>query len=203
MCTLPRLSRRVYDKIKTKAMSGDTFGQLWLGHLYLRVKSPFFKRSPTAGRKWLLKAAESGSIEAHSALSIMNMDKPFDLPHLQTAVDRLHCVALTNMASLCADGAQEGVPKNLQKAELYLQQAADRGFAEAQYNLSQMYGSQEKWKQALKYARLGAQQHFHPAQYTLGVWVEEDGMVTEAKGWFEKAAKQGNAEAKAHLKACR
>lgn len=89
--------------------------------------------------------------------------------------------------------------------------AAEKGHAEAQFNLGLLYlhgdGVEKDIEAALKWFTQSAEQGNADAQNNLGViyltgeGVEQDS--DEAIKWFEKAAEQGNEEAKENLEAVR
>ena len=60
-----------------------------------------------------------------------------------------------------------GVPKDLKKAVYWLRKAADRGYAEAQYKLGELYAKGEDWKQAEFWYRKAAKQGHEKAANAL------------------------------------
>ena len=93
-----------------------------------------------------------------------------------------------------------------QKASDY-RAAAERGNAEAQYNLGLCYekgdGVEENYYQAVYWYKKAAERGYIDAQFNLGVCydygkgVEQD--YVQAAYWYKKAAEQGDAMAKEAL----
>ena len=86
-------------------------------------------------------------------------------------------------------------------------QLAERGNAQAQFNLGMMYengqGVRQDDAEAVKWYRLAAEQGFAQAQSNLGVMYDNGQGVrqdyAEALRWYRKAAEQGVAEAQYNL----
>ena len=84
---------------------------------------------------------------------------------------------------------------------------AEKGFAQAQYNLGVMYfngkGVVKNYSNAIKWWNLAADQGSDKAQYTLGLMYEEGKGVNKnlktAKTWFQLASNQGLAKARKKL----
>ena len=84
---------------------------------------------------------------------------------------------------------------------------AEKGFAQAQYNLGVMYfngkGVVKNYSNAIKWWNLAADQGNDKAQYTLGLMYEEGKGVKKnlktAKTWFQLASNQGLAKARKKL----
>ena len=86
------------------------------------------------------------------------------------------------------------------KAFEWYRKSAESGDKEAQYNLGLMYADRELVIQAEKWWELSAEQGFVAAQYNLGILYEEKlKNLEKAKYWYEKAAEQGDTEAKEKL----
>ena len=84
---------------------------------------------------------------------------------------------------------------------------AEKGFAQAQYNLGVMYfngkGVVKNYSNAIRWWNLAADQGNDKAQYTLGLMYEEGKGVKKnlktAKTWFQLASNQGLAKARKKL----
>ena len=97
--------------------------------------------------------------------------------------------------------------KDGEKAVFWYREAAEQGYAEAQFKLGQMYyvgsGVEEDDEKAVFWYREAAEQGYAEAQYELGQMyysgrgVEEDD--EKAVFWYRKAAEQGYAEAQVRL----
>ena len=98
--------------------------------------------------------------------------------------------------------------ENYTKAVECYCQAAEQGYAEAQYALGICYdngnGVAQNYTEAVKWWRKAAEQGYASAQYNLGLcYYYGDGVVenyTEAVKWIREAAKQGQAKAVDALK---
>ena len=86
-------------------------------------------------------------------------------------------------------------------------QAAEQGYAKAQFNLGLMYyngqGVRQDYTQAVQWYRKAAEQGDAEAQYNLGVMYYDGQGVrkdyVEAVKWYRKAAEQGYAKAQYNL----
>lgn len=155
---------------------------------------------------WFGKAAVQGDANA--------------LKYLKEAAVLLDNEALFVLGGMYWDG--EGVSKNRREAVNLFRKAAEQGFACAQFNLAIacLTGEGEtinmveavKWfhKSATQYYADGlkclcelAEHREAEAQFALGSMYEEGEGVSkdeqEAKGWYDKAAKQGHASAQIKL----
>jgi clan AA aspartic protease (TIGR02281 family) len=88
-------------------------------------------------------------------------------------------------------------------ARSLLRPLAEKGDAEAQYNLCMMLAESQDEQMAASWCRKAADQKHAYAQYMLGLWyslgrgVPKD--YTIAVSWYRKAAEQGNANAETNL----
>ncbi|MCL2760801.1 MAG: tetratricopeptide repeat protein [Desulfuromonadales bacterium] len=100
-----------------------------------------------------------------------------------------------------------GVTRNYTEAVKWYRKAAEKGFAEAQNSLGQMYASgqgvDKNYDEAAKWFRKAAEQGNAEAQNSLGkMYASGQGVDkndAEAVKWFRKAAEQGNMEAQYNL----
>jgi S1-C subfamily serine protease len=103
----------------------------------------------------------------------------------------------------------QGVPQDYAEAAKWIQQAADKGHAEAQATLGGMFllgkGEPQDYAQAAEWLRKAAEQGFLVAQLALGHLLSEGQGVpkndAEAVMWWHRAAEQGNATAQINLAA--
>lgn len=101
----------------------------------------------------------------------------------------------------------EGVPQDYAEAAKWIQQAADKGHAEAQATLGAMFelgkGEPQDYAQAAVWLRKSAEQGFADAQLPLGdLFYEGKGVpksYAEAVRWWRMAAEQGDATAQLNL----
>jgi uncharacterized protein len=123
-----------------KAEAGDTDAQLRVGAAY-----DYGKGAPRDGgeaMKWYRMAADRGSAEAQNSVgSGLQAEKRYEeaLPWYEKASAQGHALATHNLAYLYDLGL--GVKQDRRKGfELY-SRAADLGWAEAMWNISNMYGA--------------------------------------------------------------
>jgi TPR repeat protein len=89
----------------------------------------------------------------------------------------------------------------------WFRQAADLGYAKAQYNLGIAYvqgqGVAKDYRQGINWFRQAADQNFAPAQYNVGIaYAQGQGLEKDprqAVEWYQRAAKQGFAPAQYNL----
>ena len=101
----------------------------------------------------------------------------------------------------------QGVPQDYAEAAKWIQQAAEKGHAEAQATLGAMFqlgrGVPQDYAQAAAWYRKAAKQGFMVAQLALGTLLSEGQGVpkddAEAVMWWRRAAEQGDAVAQANL----
>ena len=97
----------------------------------------------------------------------------------------------------------KGVPQDGERAEMWLERAADQGYVRAQYNLGYAYltgtGVEKNPVQAARWFQKAAERGDAKAQATLGgMYAAGEGIEhdpVEAVKWFRKAAEQGDAPA--------
>ena len=117
--------------------------------------------------KWLTKAAESGMVKAQAALGGVYFQ------------------------------GEEGLDQNYALAEKYLLKAAERDFSKAQIALAYLYAAMEDYEKTLVWARKAADLETEAYAilgrlYSEGLGVEQN--YTEALKYYEKAAKEGDAD---------
>jgi hypothetical protein len=130
------------------ANSGDAKTQFMLGAAY-----DFGRGAPkdaAEAAKWYRASADQGYAEAQNSVgSALQAEKKFSeaLPWYEKASAQGHALATNNLAYLHDLGL--GVPQDRRKGfELY-SKAADLGWAEAMWNLANMYGSGQLGKEDL------------------------------------------------------
>ena len=97
----------------------------------------------------------------------------------------------------------KGVPQDGERAEMWLERAADQGYVRAQYNIGYAYltgtGVEKNPVQAARWFQKAAERGDAKAQATLGgMYAAGEGIEhdpVEAVKWFRKAAEQGDAPA--------
>jgi uncharacterized protein len=103
--------------------------------------------------------------------------------------------------------AGNGVVQDSAEAVKWFRQAAERGLADAQYNLALMCvrgeGTAKDSVAAVTWYRRAAEQHFIPAQHALAVmYAVGDGTTkdaNEAAKWYREAAERGHAASQSNL----
>jgi len=123
-----------------KAESGDTDAQFRVGSAYDTGKGA--PRDGNEAMKWYRMAAELGYAEAQNSVgSGLQAEKRYEeaLPWYEKASAQGHALATNNLAYLFDLGL--GVKQDRHKGfELY-SRAADLGWAEAMWNIANMYGA--------------------------------------------------------------
>jgi len=123
-----------------KAEAGDTDAQLRVGAAYDFGKGA--PRDRVEAAKWYRMAADRGNAEAQNSLgSLFQAEKRYEesLTWYGKASAQGHALATNNLAYLHDMGL--GVPQDRKKGfELYTR-AADLGWAEAMWNIANMYGA--------------------------------------------------------------
>ena len=123
-----------------KAEAGDTDAQLRVGAAYDYGKGA--PRDGSEAMKWYRMAADRGSAEAQNSVgSGLQAEKRYEeaLPWYEKASAQGHALATNNLAYFYDLGL--GVKQDRRKGfELY-SRAADLGWAEAMWNIANMYGA--------------------------------------------------------------
>ena len=124
----------------TEAQAGDVEAQFRLGAAYDSGNG--VRKSVTEAIEWYRMAAENDHAEAQNSLgSIYQAEKKYKeaLFWYEKAAEQDHALAINNLAYLYDLGL--GVPQDRVKgSKLYLR-SSELGWAEAMFNLGQMYGS--------------------------------------------------------------
>ena len=124
----------------TKAEAGDTEAQLRVGAAYDLGKGA--PRDKSTAMKWYRMAAEGGNVEAQNSVgSLLQEDGKYTeaLSWYEKAAAQGHAQAINSEAYLYDLGL--GVPQDRKKGFDLYSRAADLGFAEAMWNIANMYGA--------------------------------------------------------------
>ena len=124
----------------TRAEAGDTEAQYRVGGAYDSGKGAPHDRA--AAMKWYRMAAEGGNADAQNSLgSILQEDRKYTdaLSWYEKAAAQGHAQATNSVAYLYDLGL--GVPQDRKRGFDLYSQAADLGYAEAMWNLANMYGA--------------------------------------------------------------
>jgi TPR repeat protein len=165
---------RAFKEWKAAADAGQAEAQFDLGVLYAQGLG--VQRDLTVAESWYRKAAEQGNAEAEFALGQM-YSRGWGVP--RDEADALRWFQMANSPE--SDGPSTdwsliegyGVPQDQKIAAYWYELAAQRGHAEAQFNLGRLYaagkgGIPHDEEQALRWVRASASQGYPPAQARLG-----------------------------------
>ncbi len=164
---------KAYREWKTAAEAGVAEAQFDLGVLYAQGRG--VSRDLTAATKWYRKAADQGNAAAEFALGQM-YSLGWGVP--RDEADALRWIQMANDPD--SDGPPTdwaliegyGVPRDQKQAAYWYELAANKGHAEAQYNLGRLYatgeGVHQDQEQALRWIRASASQGYPPAQARFG-----------------------------------
>ena len=188
------------------AEQGHTQAQLNLARLYAQGRG--VPKDEVLAAAWFRRAAESGEPEAQFSMSLICREQgsPFfdpaqSLRWLQSAAQLQHEEALGQMALRFLHG--NGVAQDMAEARKLFQLAAEKGSAEAQYQLGQLLDSNGESMLALEWFRQSAAQGHGRAQYALGVLYEQGRAVMQQYGraaeLYLQAAEQGIVDAQYRL----
>lgn len=128
------------QELLTKAKAGDREAQFHVGAAY-----DYGRGAPHDGKealKWYLASAEQGFAEAQNSVgSGLQAEKRYAeaLPWYEKAAAQGHALATNNLAYLYDLGL--GVPQDRMKGFDLYTKAANLGWAEAMWNLTNMYGA--------------------------------------------------------------
>ena len=128
------------EEVKQKADAGDRQAQFRLGSAY--DSGTGVPRDGAEAMKWYLRAAEAGYAEAQNSVgSGLQAEKRYEEARIwyERAAAQGHALAINNLAYLHDLGL--GVKQDRQKGFDLYNRAADLGWAEAMWNLANMYGA--------------------------------------------------------------
>jgi TPR repeat protein len=161
------------EEVRQKAEAGDRDAQFRLGSAY--DSGAGVPRDGAEAMKWYLRAAEAGHAEAQNSIgSGLQAEKRYEEARTwyERAAAQGHALATNNLAYLHDLGL--GVKQDRQKGfELY-SRAAELGWAEAMWNLANMYGAGQLGEKdldmacvwtlrAVRFAKPSERQRFAPA----------------------------------------
>jgi uncharacterized protein len=175
---------RAYKEWKTAAEAGQAEAQFDLGVLYAQGLG--VPRDLSEAARWYSRAAEQGNAEAQFALGQM-CSRGWGVPRDEADAMRWFQLANGNESDGSPTGWEAiqgyGTPQDPQKAAYWYRQAAEKGHAEAQFNLGRLYatgsGVPHDEEQATRWVRASASQGFAPAQARLGMRYAEGNGVTQ------------------------
>jgi TPR repeat protein len=162
------------DKLKARAIAGDTDAQVRLGNRYLEGFTA--EKDIEEAKKWYLLAGESGTADGFMALGLYYCDAatPPDyskaLEAYEKAADLGHVGAQLNAGRIYWMG--QGVEQSYLRAGKWIKLAADAGHEQGLFLLGGMYaeslGVKQDYKLALKYYQQSADLGYVCAMFNLG-----------------------------------
>lgn len=164
---------KAFAEWKAAAEAGQAEAQFDLGVLYAQGKG--VQRDLTTAERWYRKSAEQGNSEAEFALGQM-YSLGWGVP--RDEADALRWFQMANSPD--SDGPSTdwtlidgyGVQQDQKQAAYWYELAAQKGHAEAQFNLGRLYatgkGVAHDEEQATRWVRAAASQGYAPAQARLG-----------------------------------
>jgi TPR repeat protein len=176
---------------KAAAEAGQAEAQFDLGVLYAQGLG--VQRDLTAAERWYRKSAEQGNAEAEFALGQM-YSRGWGVP--RDEADAMRWMQMANSPE--SDGPPTdwslvegyGMQQDQKQAAYWYELAAQKGHAEAQFNLGRLYatgkgGIPHDEEQALRWVRAAASQGYPPAQARLGArYAEGLGIAQDSKRAF-------------------
>lgn len=167
--------QRAFREWKQAADAGQAEAQFDIGVLYAQGLG--VARDLTEAARWYQRAADQGNLEAEFALGQM-YSRGWGVPRDEQDAMRWFELASNGLDS---DGPPTGwatldgygVPQDQTQAAYWYQKAAEKGHAEAAYNLAGLYASgkgvPKDEEQATHWVRTAASKGYAPAQAALGV----------------------------------
>jgi uncharacterized protein len=187
---------------KAAAEAGQAEAEFDLGVLYAQGKG--VQRDLTLAERWYRKSAEQGNAEAEFALGQM-YSRGWGMP--RDEADALRWFQMANNPD--SDGPSTdwylidgyGMQQDQKQAAYWYELAAQKGHAEAQFNLGRLYaegkgGIPHDEEQAVRWVRAAASQGYPPAQarlgsrYATGLGIPED--TKRAYFWLTLAYLHGD-----------
>lgn len=202
------------EDLRTKADAGDADAQAMLGESYARGEWGL-QTDYKMALKYLLPAAKQGHPVAYYNLGRMynsglgvekDQDKGIQFfvkafPGLDRGKDTADPRWLQNLGYLYGEGI--GTEKDPEASHKLSLQAAEQGYARAQFDVGSAYwfgrGVLEDKSAARKWLLLAAEQGFAEAQCNLGLAYLQGTGVQEDKKWLILAAEQGHTVAQYNL----
>lgn len=205
---------RGYEDVGVKTLPNSLICSLILEHGWLKYNTGKYNEA----LEFFLQAAEKGSANAFNAIAIYYQEGHGYEKNPQKAAQWFRYSAEMGYASAQRNLGDcflygEGVPVNAEEALRWYLRACEKENAKAQYAVAQCYAKRmgipsdmnddEAQKKAVEYYKKAAEQSVEAAQFALaecyanGTGCEKD--LNIAKEWYERAAAQGNVEAKERL----
>lgn len=193
---------------RLSAKGGNVYGMINAARLLMQSTT---MQDAQEAAKWLQQAAFQGAAEAQNLLGMMYISG-VGVEHndaqakkwLQKAATQGYSRAMANLASHYLTSGDE---KDTEKAFILYTEAADKGEADAQLGLGEMFangvGVAKNEAEAITWYLKAATQGNATAQFNLGMMYQAGRGATKdetvAANWFHKAANQGSANAQFNL----
>lgn len=171
------------DELRQKAEAGDLEAQFHMGSRY--DSGDRVPRDGNEAVKWYRRAAEAGHIEAQNSMgSVLQAEKRYEDARAwyEKAAAQGSGIATNNLAYFYDLGL--GVKQDRRKGfELYTR-AAELGWAEAMWNLANMYGAGQLGEKDLDMACVWT---FRSLKYVQTGWRARLAPASRATGFFERS----------------
>ena len=206
---MPKDTVAAVQWFRKAAEQGYAYAQFNLGYCY--HKGEGVPKDPGEAAKWLRLAAKQGELHAQSYLAEA-LDDGDGLPKdsAEAAKWFRHLALRMEVINGRAEHAppehrldDEYLSRSEMKPSSFWREAAERGDAQAQFNLGFCFDRSSDAQEALKWYVQSANQGFAQAQFNLGCYYYNRNGVSfdnaEALKWFRKSADQGYAKAQFNL----
>lgn len=148
------------------AEQGDDYAMVLLGRAYREGKG--VNRDLQKAKRWLTRAQEAGHESADDALTYVQRDLGAEgnIDALIAAANNGHPGAMADLGRAYLDG--EGVERDQQQAENWLEQASQAGHAGAAASLGRMYLDQGESERGIDYLKTAVSRGHEGARNDLG-----------------------------------
>jgi TPR repeat protein len=203
---VPRDYAQAIFWFRKAAEQGDAHAQYDLGVSYHNGQGVLQDYAQAA--LWYRKAAEQGDVDAQYNLGVWYEEgENQGVPQDDTQVAFWRRKIRAWRAYINSVDFHNSEHWRCTKAAFWYRKAAEKGDADAQYALGDLYdsdqGGLQDYEQAAFWYRKAADQGNSNAEYKLGnLYLDGDGVpqdATEAAAWYRKAAEQGDADAQESL----
>jgi len=171
------------QELMQKAEAGDVEAQFRLGSRY--DSGDRVRRDGEEAIKWYRRAAEAGYANAQNSMgSVMQAEKRYEeaRPWYERAAAQGQPLAINSLGYLYDLGL--GVTQDRQKGFEFYSRAADLGWAEAMWNLANMYGAGQLGNKDLDMACVWT---FRALKYVEPNWRQTLAPAARAAGFFERS----------------
>ncbi|MEO1205997.1 MAG: tetratricopeptide repeat protein [Pseudomonadota bacterium] len=139
------------------------------------------------------------NLKAYAVYKMGMYDEAFE--RWQALADKGNAQGILNLANMYQAG--KGVPKDLAKALAWYKKGGDQGDPQCLFNVAEAYerglGTAADAEKAAVYLRRAAEAGSSQGQLKLAQSLEAEGQTRDALYWYQRAADNGEAEARAFL----